>query len=56
MRCGTQAHTDHTARLRAHHETLIDIGGKARMAAADFSETEKHNAETLRAVRCSTEI
>ncbi|EID13518.1 hypothetical protein MXEN_10911 [Mycobacterium xenopi RIVM700367] len=52
----TEAHAHHTARLRAHRETLTDIGGKARAVAADFTEMEKHNAATLRAVRCNSKI
>ncbi|BBY04875.1 DUF2563 family protein [Mycobacterium noviomagense] len=52
----TRAHTDLTARLRAHKEALTDVDGRARTAAADFSEMEKHNAATWRAVRCSSEI
>ncbi|BCQ08445.1 hypothetical protein JMUB5695_01878 [Mycobacterium heckeshornense] len=52
----TDAHTHHTARLRAHQQTLTDIGGKARAVAADFTEMEKNNAATLRAVQCSSKI
>ncbi|HYB39910.1 MAG TPA: DUF2563 family protein [Mycobacterium sp.] len=49
----TQAHTHHTTRLRAHQETLSNIGDKARTAATAFTDMEERNKLKLEAVRCN---
>ncbi len=47
------AHTKHVKSLQAHQETLTAISGRARRAAAEFTDMEQHNAAKLRALRCS---
>jgi Protein of unknown function (DUF2563) len=49
----TQAHAHHTTRLRAHQETLSNIGDKARTAATAFTDMEERNELKLEAVRCN---
>jgi hypothetical protein len=52
----TQAHAHHTAKLRAHQETLTDIANKARTAATAFTDMEQRNKAKLDAVRCNSAI
>jgi hypothetical protein len=49
-----RSHTHHTAMLRAHQETLCNVGDKARTAAVELTDMEERNAAELRAVRCSS--
>jgi Protein of unknown function (DUF2563) len=49
----TQAHTQHTAKLRAHQETLSNLGDKARTVAEGFAEMDERNASKLKAMRCN---
>jgi hypothetical protein len=50
----SMAQAEHVKSLRAHQETLNAIGGRARRAAAEFTEMEQHNSAELRALRCSS--
>jgi pyruvate/2-oxoglutarate dehydrogenase complex dihydrolipoamide acyltransferase (E2) component len=50
----TQARTQHTAKLRAHQQTLSNVGDKARTVAAAFTEMDERNASKLKAVRCTS--
>jgi Protein of unknown function (DUF2563) len=51
-----QAHTHHTAKLRAHQQILSDVGDRARAVATAFTKMEEHNASELKAVRCNSDI
>ncbi|HZU49556.1 MAG TPA: DUF2563 family protein [Mycobacterium sp.] len=50
----SQAHTHHTTKLRAHQQTLSDVGDKARTAATAFTDMEDRNTVKLDAVRCTS--
>jgi hypothetical protein len=50
----SQAHTHHTTKLRAHQQTLSDVGDKARTAATAFTDMEDRNTVKLDAVRCNS--
>ncbi|MEE6179068.1 DUF2563 family protein [Mycobacterium sp. 050134] len=45
------AHTRHVANLKAHQQTLTDVGGKAHQVAAGFTEMDNNNATEMRMVR-----
>jgi hypothetical protein len=49
-----QAHTHHTAELRARQQTLSNVGDEARTVAAAFTEMEERNASKLKAVLCDS--
>jgi hypothetical protein len=49
-----QAHTHHTLKLRAHQQTLSDVGDKAHAVATTFTKMEEHNASELKAVQCNS--
>jgi len=48
------AHAEHTKSMQAQQETLTAVGGRARRAAAEFTDMEEHNAAKLLALRCSS--
>jgi Protein of unknown function (DUF2563) len=50
-----QAHTHHILKLRAHQQTLSEVGDKARTVATAFTKMEEHNASELKAVRCNSD-
>jgi Protein of unknown function (DUF2563) len=48
------AHAQHVENLRAHQETLTELGRKAHYAANGFTDMDDRNAAKMRAVRCSS--
>ena len=47
------AHSQHVKTFQAHHDMLTALGGKARLAATEFTEMDEHNAAKLRAGQCN---
>lgn len=45
------AHTRHVTNLKAHQQTLADVGSKAHQVATGFTEMDNHNATEMRMVR-----
>ncbi len=49
------AHARHVEDLRAHLETLTELGRKAHYAATGFTDMDDRNAAKMRAVRCNSD-
>jgi hypothetical protein len=45
------AHARHVKNLKAHEETLTEVGHKAHYAAKGFTDMDNRNAAELRAIR-----
>jgi Protein of unknown function (DUF2563) len=51
-----QAHSGHTAQLRAHQATLEHVANRASTAATAFTKMDAQNAAQVKAVGCNSTI